>query len=156
MGTSAKELCQPDAFPYTTTTGETYDVGDFARILSRAEQSADVAGYAARKAKSLSGGKLRGQGPATTSRAFLVHQVRQPRLPLTMTAQWTFLSARSPTDRGMRRPMQFLADQTGIPYEAIRVIQGDSDRIATGGSTEEDRALQRGAKQRNPLSLSAR
>ena len=36
---------------------------------------------------------------------------------------------------------RFLADQTGIPMEAIRVIQGDSDRIATGGGTGGSRSV---------------
>ena len=40
---------KPDQFPYAAATGETYDVGDFNRVLSRGVQNADVAGFAARR-----------------------------------------------------------------------------------------------------------
>jgi carbon-monoxide dehydrogenase large subunit len=36
---------------------------------------------------------------------------------------------------------QFLADQTGIPADRITVVQGDSDRIATGGGTGGSRSV---------------
>jgi carbon-monoxide dehydrogenase large subunit len=36
---------------------------------------------------------------------------------------------------------KFLSDQTGIPLEAITVIQGDSDRIAKGGGTGGSRSV---------------
>jgi aerobic carbon-monoxide dehydrogenase large subunit len=36
---------------------------------------------------------------------------------------------------------QFLSDRTGIPVEAIRVVQGDSDLIATGGGTGGSRSV---------------
>ena len=36
---------------------------------------------------------------------------------------------------------QILHDRTGIPFEAIRIVQGDSDRIATGGGTGGPRSV---------------
>jgi len=40
-----RNLIPADAFPYTTPSGVTYDVGDFARVLARAEELGDVAGF---------------------------------------------------------------------------------------------------------------
>ncbi|MDF1728649.1 MAG: molybdopterin-dependent oxidoreductase, partial [Sulfitobacter sp.] len=53
---------KPDQFPYTTATGETYDVGEFDRLLSRAAREADNDGFAARRAADEARGLLRGQG----------------------------------------------------------------------------------------------
>jgi carbon-monoxide dehydrogenase large subunit len=36
---------------------------------------------------------------------------------------------------------KFLSDRTGIPFDQIRVIQGDSDRIARGGGTGGSRSV---------------
>ena len=36
---------------------------------------------------------------------------------------------------------RFLSDQTGIPLERIEVVQGDSDRIPTGGGTGGSRSV---------------
>ncbi|MEL6701424.1 MAG: xanthine dehydrogenase family protein, partial [Pseudomonadota bacterium] len=57
-----KNFIAPEAFPYTTPTGQPYDVGEFARVLSRVEAEADRAGFAARRADSEAAGKLRGLG----------------------------------------------------------------------------------------------
>jgi len=48
--------------PYKSVSGETYDVGDFDKVLNRALKEADIPGFAARKAASAKAGKLRGVG----------------------------------------------------------------------------------------------
>ncbi|MEX0371805.1 MAG: xanthine dehydrogenase family protein molybdopterin-binding subunit, partial [Tateyamaria sp.] len=53
---------KPDQFPYDTLVGETYDVGDFDKVLRRAEVEADIPGFAARKAADAAEGRLRGIG----------------------------------------------------------------------------------------------
>ncbi|MFP4274988.1 MAG: xanthine dehydrogenase family protein molybdopterin-binding subunit, partial [Paracoccaceae bacterium] len=40
-----KNFIPADRFPYVTVVGETYDVGDFARVFARVEQEADRAGF---------------------------------------------------------------------------------------------------------------
>ena len=57
-----KNFIPADAFPYVSATGETYDVGDFHKVLDTAEVACDRAGFAARKAASGKRGKLRGIG----------------------------------------------------------------------------------------------
>ncbi|MEY8839031.1 xanthine dehydrogenase family protein molybdopterin-binding subunit, partial [Cribrihabitans sp. XS_ASV171] len=57
-----RNFIRPEAFPYGTATGETYDVGDFNKVLSRGAQEADAQGFAARKAADARNGLLRGQG----------------------------------------------------------------------------------------------
>ncbi len=52
----------PDQFPYTTAAGETYDVGDFARVIDRVAEVADRAGFEARREASRAKGRLRGLG----------------------------------------------------------------------------------------------
>jgi aerobic carbon-monoxide dehydrogenase large subunit len=51
--------------PYTTATGKTYDSGDFAHHLGRAQDSADWSSFERRLAKSREAGRLRGIGIAT-------------------------------------------------------------------------------------------
>ncbi|MEM7711110.1 MAG: molybdopterin cofactor-binding domain-containing protein, partial [Pseudomonadota bacterium] len=40
-----KSFIQPEQFPYLSAMGETYDVGDFGRVLGRAETEGEVAGF---------------------------------------------------------------------------------------------------------------
>ena len=57
-----RNFIPPEQFPYTTVSGETYDVGDFARLLSRAADKADWPGFAARNRPRAARGRLRGMG----------------------------------------------------------------------------------------------
>ncbi len=125
-----------DAFPYKTTTGETYDVGDFAKVLAHAEHSADLKGYAARKAQSESKGKLRGQGLCYYIESILGDPSETAKVAFKEDGTVDIFVGTQSNGQGHETTFaQFLADQTGIPHDFINVIQGDSDRIKTGGGT---------------------
>lgn len=55
----------PESFPYKTANGTLYDRCEFDRVLSRALEVSDYAGFARRKAEAESRGKLRGIGLAS-------------------------------------------------------------------------------------------
>src|SRR5262249_58514120 len=57
-----RNLIAPARMPYKTAVGTTYDSGDFAAVFDEALASADVAGFAARRATSQAAGKRRGLG----------------------------------------------------------------------------------------------
>ncbi|WP_108483187.1 xanthine dehydrogenase family protein molybdopterin-binding subunit [Oceaniglobus ichthyenteri] len=131
-----------DKFPYTSATNETYDVGDFHRVLASAEQHADRAGFAARRAESQAAGKLRGLGLCYYIESILGN----PSETATVEFQddgtvLIFVGTQSNGQGHETVYAKFLSDQTGIPFEAISVIQGDSDRIAKGGGTGGSRSV---------------
>ena len=55
----------PQAFPYKTANGTVYDRCEFDRVLTRALEVSDYAGFAQRKARAQAHGKLRGIGLAS-------------------------------------------------------------------------------------------
>src|SRR5690606_36918533 len=57
-----RNFIPPEALPYTTCFGETYDSGDFPNILARGLAAIDHAGFEARRQESAARGKLRGLG----------------------------------------------------------------------------------------------
>ena len=46
-----RNFIAPNAFPYTTATGQSYDSGDYERLMDAATARADWNGFAARKAE---------------------------------------------------------------------------------------------------------
>ena len=54
--------CGPQQIPYKAASGMTYDSGDFGAVFEKAVQAADVTGFAKRKTRKQSAGKLRGLG----------------------------------------------------------------------------------------------
>jgi carbon-monoxide dehydrogenase large subunit len=129
------------AFPYESATGETYDVGDFDRVLTRAEAFADVAGFADRRAADAREGRLRGIGLAYYIEAILGAPEESVEVEFTENGARIYVGTQSNGQGHETVYAQFLSDQTGIPADRIEVVQGDSDLIATGGGTGGSRSV---------------
>ncbi|UWQ55172.1 xanthine dehydrogenase family protein molybdopterin-binding subunit [Leisingera caerulea] len=137
-----RNFIQSGAFPYDTVTGETYDVGDFNKVLSRAAQEADLAGFAARRAEDGKRGKLRGVGLCYYIESILGDPSEGAEVEFLEDGRVNIYVGTQSNGQGHETVYaQFLADQSGIPAEMIQVIQGDSDRIAQGGGTGGSRSV---------------
>ncbi len=129
-------------FPYTTTTDETYDVGDFNRVLDRAIAESDHAGFAARKAASEKAGKLRGRGLCYYIESILGDASEGAKVEFNDDGTvFLYVGTQSNGQGHETVYAQFLSDQTGIPADQIFVVQGDSDLIAKGGGTGGSRSV---------------
>ncbi|KIC12909.1 xanthine dehydrogenase [Leisingera sp. ANG-M1] len=137
-----RNFIKPAAFPYGTVTGETYDVGDFSKVLSRAAQEADIAGFAARRAEDGKRGKYRGVGLCYYIESILGDPSEGAEVEFLEEGRVNIYVGTQSNGQGHETVYaQFLADQSGIPAENIQVIQGDSDRIAQGGGTGGSRSV---------------
>ena len=131
-----------DAFPYRTVTGETYDVGDFARVLGRVALDCDLAGFDARRAVSAAAGRLRGLGLCYYIESILGDASEGAKVEFNDDGTVSLYVGTQSGGQGHETVYaQFLAARTGLPVEAIRIVQGDSDRIARGGGTGGSRSV---------------
>ncbi|MBD1206586.1 MAG: xanthine dehydrogenase family protein molybdopterin-binding subunit [Rhodobacteraceae bacterium] len=130
------------AFPYRTVTGQVIDVGDFDRVLARAEVQGDVAGFAARRAESEARGLLRGLGLATYIESILGDPSETARVVLEAGGGATLYVGTQSNGQGHETVYaRMLSGMTGIDVEMIRVVQGDSDAIPAGGGTGGSRSV---------------
>lgn len=130
------------AFPYRTVAGELYDVGDFPRVLARLESEADIAGFAARRAASEARGRLRGMGLSCYIEAILGAPDEAAQVDFNADGTVTLRVGTQSNGQGHETVYaRFLSAETGIPVEAIRILQGDSDLIPTGGGTGGSRSV---------------
>lgn len=137
-----KNFIRPNQFPYATATGETYDVGDFGRVLDRAEAECDRAGFAARKAESEARGRLRGLGLCYYIESILGDPSETAKIEFNEDGSVSIYVGTQSNGQGHETVYaRFLSDQTGIPVNRIAVVQGDSDRIETGGGTGGSRSV---------------
>ena len=133
---------KPEQFPYVSATGETYDVGDFARVLGRAEAEGDVAGFAARRAESEARGKLRGLGLCYYIESILGDPSETAEIEFTEDGRVNLYVGTQSNGQGHETVYkQFLANDLGLDPALIDVVQGDSDRIAKGGGTGGSRSV---------------
>ena len=124
------------ALPHTTATGKTYDSGDFARHLEQAQARAGWKGFERRLAQSRKLGRLRGVGIATYIEACGNNGPDTARVRLDDDGGVTVLVGTQSTGQGHATAYaQIVADHLGLEAERVRMIQGDTDLIATGTGT---------------------
>jgi carbon-monoxide dehydrogenase large subunit len=131
-----KNLIKPKALPYTTPTGKVYDSGDFAGAMARAQEMIDWAGFSKRATAAKRAGKLRGIGMATYIEACGNNGPETATINLDKDGGVTVLIGSQSSGQGHATSYaQLVADHLDLPPELVRVVQGDTDRIATGAGT---------------------
>ncbi len=137
-----KNFIRPERFPYKTAIAETYDVGEFDRVLTSAEANADSAGFAARRAESEARGRLRGQGLCYYIESILGDRAEDSRVVFEADGAVSLYVGTQSNGQGHETVFAtFLADHAGIPADAVRVVQGDSDLVPRGGGTGGSRSV---------------
>ena len=131
-----KNLIKPKALPYTTPTGKIYNSGDFAGCMTRAQEIADWDGFKKRAAASKRAGKLRGIGIATYVEACGNNGPETANVRLDRDGGVTVLIGSQSTGQGHATSYaQLVAERLDLPPGRVRVVQGDTDLIATGAGT---------------------
>ncbi|SLN75072.1 xanthine dehydrogenase family protein molybdopterin-binding subunit [Ruegeria meonggei] len=131
---------QPQNFPYQTATDETYDVGDFDMVLSRAGEQ--TKGFTARKAADAERGLIRGQGLCYYIESILGDPSENAKVTFSEDGTVTLYVGTQSNGQGHETVYaQFLSDQTGVPMDRINIVQGDSDQLPHGGGTGGSRSV---------------
>lgn len=131
-----KNLIRQSQLPYKTPTGKVYDSGDFAGALKYAQELADWKGFDKRARLAKRTGKLRGIGVATYIEACGNNGPETAKITLDSDGGVTVLIGSQSTGQGHHTSYaQLVAERLDLPPELVRVVQGDTDRIATGAGT---------------------
>lgn len=137
-----RNFIPPEAFPYATAGRHTYDSGEFTRVMDTALARADWDGFAARRAESAARGKRRGIGLAYYIEICGGTSGEDVTVTLSPDGSAEILVGTQSSGQGHETAYaQMLAAELGIDLERIRVVQGDSRRIARGGGTGGSRSL---------------
>jgi len=137
-----RNLVPADAMPWRNLLGITYDSGDFAAVLERAAQLCDWAGFPARRAAAAGAGRLRGIGLACYLEATGGGPSERAEIRFAADGSVDVLVGTQSTGQGHETAYtQIISAQLGVPSARIRIVQGDSDRIASGGGTGGSRSL---------------
>jgi carbon-monoxide dehydrogenase large subunit len=133
---------QPDQIPYNAPSGMHYDSGDFPAILEKALEAADWEGFPARRAESRARGKLRGIGIGQYLEVTAPASKEMGGIRFDEDGGVTILTGTLDYGQGHASPFaQVLVDRLGIPFDRIRLSQGDSDMLIAGGGTGGSRSI---------------
>jgi carbon-monoxide dehydrogenase large subunit len=141
-----KNFIPPEAFPYTTPTGVTYDSGHYAQGLDRVLELADYARWRgeARLRRGTSG-PLLGVGLATVvkaSGAYGDYRTDLAQVTIAPSGHITASTGVSPHGQGSATTFaQIVADALGVPPAEVQIHHGDTGLFPSGGGTGASRGL---------------
>src|SRR6266568_3129118 len=127
---------RPRDIPCKTASGMTYDSGDFPAVLRQAVEAADLKGFQRRRRQSRKHGKLRGLGIGNFLEVTAPPSKEMGGVIFEPDGGVTLLTGTMDFGMGHATPFaQVLSEKLGIPFEKIRLMQGDSDRLVLGGGS---------------------
>jgi carbon-monoxide dehydrogenase large subunit len=133
---------KPDAFPFKAPSGSVYDSGDFTAVLEEALKAADWDGFEARMAESKARGRLRGRGIGNFLECTAPPMKEQGEIRFNEDGTVTIITGTLDYGQGHWTPFAQVLHQTlGVPFESIRLVQGDSDLLIAGGGTGGSKSL---------------
>ena len=137
----ARNLIKPNAFPYQTKTGWTYESGNYAAAMAKCQGLADWPGYDARRALSEAAGKCRGRGIVYYVDNTGIFNERME-LRFDPDGELTILAGTLSHGQGHETSYaQMVADWLGMPEDKIHLAQADTDEVAIGRGTYASRSM---------------
>jgi len=133
---------RPEQMPYRAPSGMLYDSGDFPTVMDKALRAADWDGYATRQAASRARGLVRGRGIGHYLEVTAGDGNEMGGVRFEPDGSVTIITGTLDYGQGHASPFaQVLSDRLGVPFEKIKLLQGDSDELVAGGGTGGSRSI---------------
>ena len=137
-----KNQIRKSEIPWKSAAGTTYDSGDFPAILKKALDASDWKGFNKRKRESKKRGKLRGIGLGCYLEVTAPANKEMGGIAFDADGSVTIVTGTLDYGQGHATPFaQVLSEKLGVPFEKIRLLQGDSDELLAGGGTGGSRSM---------------
>jgi carbon-monoxide dehydrogenase large subunit len=137
-----RNIIRKSDLPFKTASDMTYDCGDFLGVLKQALDAADYSGFNKRRRESKKHGLLRGLGIGCYLEVTAAPGKELGAIHFEPDGTVTIVTGT--LDFGMGHATtyaQILSDLLGIPFDRIRLVEGDSDRMAFGGGSGGSRSV---------------
>ncbi|MBT4046132.1 MAG: xanthine dehydrogenase family protein molybdopterin-binding subunit [Rhodospirillaceae bacterium] len=137
-----RNLIPSTAMPYTNAVGATYDSGEYETAMDTALDEADWNGFTARRAASAERGLCRGVGVANYIE--ITSGIPRERAELKVCDDGFIELVVGTMSSGQGHETSFpqlLSDWLQIPFEKVRYIANDTDRVSVGGGSHSGRSM---------------
>jgi len=130
-----RNLIRPEQMPYRTHLGFTLDSGDFAGTMEMALKAAHWSEFETRRAESTRRGRHRGIGLAVFIEGAGGRPTEEMRLRLEKDGSATVIAGTYSHGQGHETVYAQLVEEfLGIPFDRVKLVQGDSDLAPEGSS----------------------
>jgi aerobic carbon-monoxide dehydrogenase large subunit len=137
-----RNFIKPSQLPFPAASGVTYDSGDFQGVFEKALEISDYENFAKRKRESRKNGKLRGIAVGSYLEVTAPPSGELGKITFDPDGSVTLTTGTLDYGQGHATPFaQVLSDQLGVPFEKIKLEQGDSDLVRFGNGTGGSRSI---------------
>jgi len=137
-----RNFIKPAQMPFAASSGVTYDSGDFQGVFDKALAISDHAGFAKRKKESRKQGKLRGIAVGSYLEVTAPPSGELGKIVFEADGSVKLITGTLDYGQGHAVPFaQVLCAQLGVPFEQVKLEQGDSDLVRFGNGTGGSRSI---------------
>ncbi len=137
-----RNMIRKSDLPFKAASAMTYDSGDFLGVLKQALEMADYASFKKRKRESKKRGLLRGFGIGCYLEVTAGGGKELGAIHFEGDGTVTIVTGTLDFGQGHATAFaQVLSDRLGVPFDRIRTVEGDSDRMAYGNGSGGSRSL---------------
>ena len=137
-----RNFIKPAQMPFSASSGVTYDSGDFQGVFNKALEISDHANFARRRKESRKRGKLRGIAVGSYLEVTAPPGVELGKIVFEADGSVRLITGTLDYGQGHATPFaQVLSAQLGVPFDRIKLEQGDSDIVHTGSGTGGSRSI---------------
>ena len=135
-------LVPESAMPYRNPFGMVYDSGAYHKVMERVIALGDWAGFPARRAEARARGNYRGIG--VSNYVDTATGTPRERAEVTVLPDGIVEVVVGTVSNGQGHETSFaqlIGEWLGVPLDSVRLVTGDTDRVAVGGGAHSGRAL---------------
>lgn len=137
-----RNFIKPNQMPFPASSGVTYDSGDFQAVFNKVLEISDHENFAKRKKESRKAGKLRGIAVGSYLEVTAPPSVELGKIVFDPDGTVQLVTGTLDYGQGHATPFaQVLCAQLGVPFESVKLVQGDSDVVHTGSGTGGSRSI---------------
>jgi len=137
-----RNLVAPEQLPYRTPFGVTYDNGNYEEAMNRSMAMAEWEEFRKRRAESKKEGKLRGIGLANYIELTMGYPREWSQVKVSPSGEVEVAVGTLSSGQGHETSFaQCVSEWLGVPFESIRLVQGDTDIIPVGGGSHSGRSM---------------
>ncbi|WP_426425546.1 xanthine dehydrogenase family protein molybdopterin-binding subunit [Bradyrhizobium genosp. A] len=137
-----RNFIKPNQMPFPASSGVTYDSGDFQAVFTKALEISDHENFAKRKKESKKAGKLRGIAVGSYLEVTAPPSPELGKILFDPDGSVQLITGTLDYGQGHATPFaQVLCAQLGVPFESVKLVQGDSDIVHTGSGTGGSRSI---------------
>src|SRR6266513_3325832 len=137
-----RNFIKPSQLPLSGASGVTYDSGDFQGVFNKALEISEHANFAKRKKESRKHGKLRGIAVGSYLEVTAPPGVELGKIVFEADGSVRLTTGTLDYGQGHATPFaQVLCAHLGVPFENVKLEQGDSDVVHTGSGTGGSRSI---------------